>query len=152
MKTYFAAVSAFVDRLGVEGIEVVGRVTPGELVAHYHSADVFLAMSEHEGFGIPWLEAMYLGLPVVSYSAAALGETVAGGGLLFAEKRWETVAALIDVVLRDDQARARLVEAGRRRVAELRPERFEARVVALIDEIAAMDTSDPAPDGLLQGL
>lgn len=151
VKTYFAAVSAFVERLGVEGVHVVGRVTTGELVAHYRSADVFLAMSEHEGFGIPWLEAMYLGLPVVTYAAAALSETVAGGGLLFAEKRWETVAALLDVVLRDEQARSLLVEAGRRRVAELRPERFEARVVALMDEIAAMDTSVLAPDSLLQG-
>jgi glycosyltransferase involved in cell wall biosynthesis len=87
---------------------------------------------------------------VVSYSTAALGETVADGGLLFHEKRWETVAALLDVVVRDDRARARLVEAGRRRVAELRPERFEARVLALMDEIAAMDYAESAPDGLLQ--
>lgn len=148
VKSYFAALSAFVDRLGVEGIHVVGRVTPGQLVAYYHSSDAFLAMSEHEGFGIPWLEAMYLGLPVITYSAAALGETVAGGGLLFAEKRWELVAALLDVVMRDDQARARLVQAGRRRVSELRPERFEARVVSLMDEIAAMDPTEPVGEGL----
>jgi glycosyltransferase involved in cell wall biosynthesis len=157
VKTYFAALSAFVERLGVEGIHVAGRVTPQELVAYYHSSDVFLAMSEHEGFGIPWLEAMYLGLPVITYAAAALGETVAGGGLLFAEKRWEEIAALLDVVMRDDQARARLVEAGRRRVSELRPERFEARVVGLMDEIATMDATDPvgpagpAGEDLLQG-
>jgi glycosyltransferase involved in cell wall biosynthesis len=160
VKTYFAALSAFVDRLGVEGVHVVGRVSPQELVAYYHSSDVFLAMSEHEGFGIPWLEAMYLGLPVLTYAAAALGETVAGGGLLFAEKRWEEIAALLDVVMRDDGARARLAEAGRRRVSELEPERFEARVVHLMDEIATMEATDPVgprePEGpvgenLLQG-
>lgn len=150
VKKYFAAVTAFVDRLGVEGIHVVGRVSPEELVAYYHSCDVFLAMSEHEGFGIPWLEAMYLGMPVITYRSAALGETVAGGGLLFDHKNWEDVAALVDVVMRDDEVRSRLTEAGRRRVAELRPERFESRVVDLMDQIARMDPSDPVdPTGAM---
>jgi glycosyltransferase involved in cell wall biosynthesis len=143
VKKYFAALSAFVERLGVEGIHVVGRVSPEELVAYYHSCDVFLSMSEHEGFGIPWLEAMYLGMPVVTYRSAALGETVAGGGLLFDHKDWEQVAALLDLVVRDDGMRARLIDAGRRRVAQLRPERFEARVVDLMDQIGRMDPSDP---------
>ena len=145
IRKYAAALDAFIERLGIEEVHVVGRVSPADLAAYYRSSDVFLAMSEHEGFGIPWLEAMYLGLPVVTYAAAAVGETVASGGLLLHDKGAEHVAAVLDLVLRDEGLRARLVEAGRRRVAQLLPERFEARLLRIIEDLEA--SMRPKPVG-----
>ena len=53
-----------------------------DLLACYRAAHVFVSMSEHEGFGVPLLEAMKFDVPVIAYDAAAVGETVDGAGVL----------------------------------------------------------------------
>lgn len=121
-EAYSRTLEEFVDRLGIEGVHFAGRVSPPELVAYYRSADLFLSMSEHEGFGAPLLEAMYLGVPVLAYAAAAIPETVDEGGVLFEKKRYEEVAAIIDLLMRDEGARTGLIEAGTRRVSQFRPD------------------------------
>ena len=132
---YSRVLEKFVQRLGVEGVNFVGRVPTEDLVAYYRSADVFLSMSEHEGFGAPWVEAMYFGLPIVSFAAAAISETVGEAGVLFREKNYEDVAALIDVVMQDEEVRNRLAAAGRARFEYFRPEVFEARFRSMIEEL-----------------
>lgn len=127
----------FVERLGVEDVHFTGWTSFDDLVAYYRSADLFLSMSEHEGFGVPWLEAMHFGVPVITYGAAAIPETVGNAGLVFQEKNYERVAALIDVVMTDDAVRASLVERGRRRVEDFEPQRHASTVRSLLAEIAA---------------
>ena len=81
-------------------------------------ADLFLCLSEHEGFCVPLLEAMVFGVPVVAYDAGAVRETLRGGGVLLADKRPDVVAgaastrsardaALRQAVLATQAARAR---------------------------------------------
>jgi len=74
------------------------------------------------------LEAMAFGVPVIAYAAGALPETVGDAGILFTQKSYEDVAALVDAVVGDPGLRARLAAAGRERVAAFGPARFEARV------------------------
>lgn len=70
-------------RLGLESTAILtGSVTDGELAAHYESADIYLSLSEHEGFGIPLLEAMRTGVPVVAYRGGAVGEVLEDSGVL----------------------------------------------------------------------
>ncbi|HMC08574.1 MAG TPA: glycosyltransferase [Actinomycetota bacterium] len=130
--SYLGALKSFVDRLGVEEVHFLGAVPDGELAASYRSAGVLLSMSEHEGFGAPLLEAMHLGLPVVAYAAAAVPETVGVAGVLLREKRYEEVAALVHLVVGDERLRTSLVESGRARAGEFRPERHEGRIRELI--------------------
>ena len=59
---------------------LVGKVSRSELRSAYHSAGIFTSMSKHEGFGVPLLEAMAAGLPVVAYANGAVGETLGGAG------------------------------------------------------------------------
>jgi glycosyltransferase involved in cell wall biosynthesis len=125
---YVEALQRFAGRLGVEGVHFTGRVSEPELAAYYAGADIFVSMSEHEGFGLPWVEAMAFGVPVVAYAAGALPETVGDAGILFTEKCYEDVAALVDAVVGDAALCARLAAAGRERVAAFGPARFEARV------------------------
>ena len=116
----------------MEEVHFLGAVPDGELAASYRSAGVLLSMSEHEGFGAPLLEAMHLGLPVVAYAAAAVPETVGVAGVLLREKRYEEVAALVHLVVGDERLRTSLVESGRARAGEFRPERHEGRIRELI--------------------
>ena len=83
---------------GVDEVVFTGQVDDDELYAYYRLADVFLCLSEHEGFCVPLQEAMHFGLPVVAYDAGAVRETLRGGGLLLQDKSPELVAELLDRV------------------------------------------------------
>jgi L-malate glycosyltransferase len=113
---YHARLVALRDQLGLQGAAIfTGPVSLPALVAYYKRASVFCSLSEHEGFGVPLLEAMHLGCPVVAYDAAAVGETVDGGGILLPRKDLAEAAEACAVVAEDTDMRERLVAAGHRR-------------------------------------
>lgn len=103
-------------------VTFLGPVTAHELCACYRAAHLFVSMSEHEGYGLPLVEAMAAGVPVVAYDDAAVPEALGGAGLLFSPKRLEHVAGLCELLLEDLTRRSRLSDAGRRRASALGPE------------------------------
>ncbi len=116
-QTYLDACQHLITELGLgESVFLHGSVTDGELGAHYKSADILVSMSEHEGVGIPLLEAMHHRLPVAAYAAAAVPETVAGAGLLVVDKRPAKVAAAVNRVLSDEPLRTSLIQRGQDRL------------------------------------
>ena len=131
---YFARLQEQVRALGVaDDVVFTGHVDHDELMACYAVSDLFLCLSEHEGFGVPLLEAMAFGLPVIAYDAGAVAETLRGGGILLADKDPIEVAALIDRVLSDDALRAAVLRTQERAVASLRAVDFGA---LLLDRLA----------------
>jgi glycosyltransferase involved in cell wall biosynthesis len=109
-----------VERLELEtAVTFAGAVTDAELVAIYRSADVFVCLSEHEGFGLPLVEAMQLGVPIVAAARAAVPDTVCGGGLVIEEKDPLTVATAVDALVTDQRLRDSVAAAARDRLAEL---------------------------------
>ena len=74
-------------------------------------------MSDHEGFGVPILEAMKLGLPVIAYNAAAVPETLGSAGLLIDNKSPTMVATAIERVLTDQNLSKAMTAAGEQRAA-----------------------------------
>jgi glycosyltransferase involved in cell wall biosynthesis len=100
-----------------DSVEMLDSLSHAELLAHFAVADVFVCLSEHEGFCVPLLEAMEIGVPTVSYAAAAIPETVAATGVLLADKDPLEVAAAVAELLADETRARRLVEAGRERAA-----------------------------------
>ncbi|MFT3714181.1 MAG: glycosyltransferase family 4 protein [Archangium sp.] len=136
----FKRLKARADQLG--GVRFLGRVSHSELVAAYRSADVFVSMSEHEGFGVPLIEAMAAELPVLAFGAAAVPETMGGRGIVFDEKNFAALAELVSMLQSDGELRAKLVEGQNLRVAELSFEGTrEALKKALGVQVAARGAS-----------
>ena len=124
---YGGAVRALGDALGLGDSVVWAGSVPGEVLGGwYRAADVLVCLSDHEGFGVPLVEAMAAGLPVVAFDAGAVGETLGGAGVLLGDKSPASVAAAVRRVLGDEALRRGLVAAGRRRAAELHPGRAAA--------------------------
>jgi glycosyltransferase involved in cell wall biosynthesis/ADP-heptose:LPS heptosyltransferase len=72
-------------RLG-DSVIISGKVTEAELFSYYRCADLFVSMSEHEGFGVPIVEAMWFDIPVLAYRSTAVPETMGSSGVLFDSK------------------------------------------------------------------
>jgi glycosyltransferase involved in cell wall biosynthesis len=97
-------------------VTFLGRLDHAELVAAYRAADVYVSMSEHEGLGVPLLEAMAADVPVLAYGAAAVPETLGGAGLVFDEKHFAALAELALALAFDEGLRGPLLAGQRRRL------------------------------------
>lgn len=113
---YLAMLQSIKRELKLEHVDFVGSVPESHLCAYYAVADVFLCMSEHEGFGIPLLEAMQANLPVMAYQSAAVPETMDGAGFLFKDKLFDELAAWIAKVGEDGPLRERVLAQQRKRL------------------------------------
>lgn len=135
---YQSALRTMVADLGLTDAVEVGRSAPfPELLAYFHRASVFVCLSEHEGFCVPVIEAMELGLPVVAYAASAVTETVADAGVLLHDKDPLAVAVAVHDLLSSEPARAAVVERGRARAGEFGQLPTAQKWLAELDRIAA---------------
>ena len=118
-------------------VEFVGPLSDGEVRAMYEASDVYLCMSEHEGFCLPIIEAMHFGLPVLAYAAGAVPDTMGDGGLLFHEKRHAEIGALVARLASPGALREQIISKGRERVKRFSYETFSSRANDLIgaDEV-----------------
>jgi glycosyltransferase involved in cell wall biosynthesis len=113
------ALRAEARRLGAESrLLLLGYVDEPDLEGLYAAADVVVLPSFEEGFGLPVLEAMRRGVPVVCSTGGALREAAGDAALMFDPHEERDLAAAVNRVLADDALRARLVAAGRARAAD----------------------------------
>jgi glycosyltransferase involved in cell wall biosynthesis len=104
-------------RASGDDIRVTGFVSDEELAALYRSCELFCYPSLYEGFGLPVLEAMQSGAPVLSSSASSLPE-VGGEAVAYVDPRsTDQIAAAIARLLGDPDERRALAEAGPKRAA-----------------------------------
>jgi glycosyltransferase involved in cell wall biosynthesis len=135
---YVNALRQSVAELGLEAaVDLPGSVTPEELVAYYRAADVFVCLSDHEGFCAPLLEALHHRLPIVAYRAGAVPETVGDAAIVLDDKRPALVAETISRVLHDETLRTQLLEAGQRQLAEFELGRSAARFAEAIEPLTS---------------
>ena len=119
---YDAQLRWLLDSLGLwANVHLTGRVSDPELASCYHDADVFLSMSEHEGFAVPLVESMAFDLPVVAYSSTAIPFTLAGAGLSFSRKEFPLVGELLESVRTDTGLRKNILGAQRERLERFSP-------------------------------
>ncbi|MDP9325312.1 MAG: glycosyltransferase, partial [Candidatus Dormibacteraeota bacterium] len=119
---YSWALEQYRRELGLNDAHFAGVVSTGGLANMYRRADVLLCLSEHEGFCVPLVEAMAFDVPIVALNRTAVPETLGGAGLLLDEDTPELVAEAVSNVITRPQLRDVLVERGRRRLHELRPQ------------------------------
>ncbi len=99
-------------------IRYLGELPDADLVGLYHLAGAFVLPSFREGFGLPVLEAMACGTPVIVSNRASLPEIAGNAGLIFDAARVDELSTLLYNVLSDEDMRKRLSAAGLERVKE----------------------------------
>jgi len=114
--TYYRSVVQMADEffLKPEEIRFIGHVPDEEMFALYRASDVFLSLSEHEGFCLPLVESMIFDLPVIALDSTAVPYTLDGAGILIRDSRPDYVAELVDIVVHNRALKESIVAGGRR--------------------------------------
>jgi glycosyltransferase involved in cell wall biosynthesis len=120
-----------------EHVIFAGHASFAELVAYYRVADVFLCMSEHEGFCVPLLEAMYNRVPILAYAAAGVPDTLGGAGILINEKDYPVIAEMAHLLTEDEALRRRVIRRQELRLADFAPAAIAERFQRYIEELVA---------------
>jgi len=110
--------------------------TLAELLVYFRLADVYLSMSEHEGFGVPLVESFYLGLPVVAYAAGAVEETMNEGGILVRKKNFAQTAALLDRLHKDERLREDVIASQKKALKKFSQENVSKILLDHIQKVA----------------
>jgi len=123
---YYDRLQQMVRAFDLDEVVLTGHVDDDDLMAYYSVADVFLCLSEHEGYCVPLLEAMTFGIPVIAYDAGAVAETLRGGGVLLKDKNPEQVAELIGRLLKDATLKQAVLATQSSALAEVRSTDYKA--------------------------
>lgn len=124
---YLQDLHAYVQALQVEDVIFTGHVTFAEILAYYSLAHAFLCMSEHEGFCIPLLEAMYFDIPVFAYATTAVPYTMGNAGILLENNDPFLAAAAIHTVQTYPALRQQIIAGQQRRLEDFTYEKISAQ-------------------------
>ncbi|MCG9966625.1 glycosyltransferase family 4 protein [Pelotomaculum terephthalicicum JT] len=129
-------INKVIDTLGLtEKVVLTGYVSDSDLPALYRNASVFVYPSLYEGFGLPPLEAMACGTPVISSNVSSIPEVVGDAGLLIDPYRPEEVARAITLVLKDNGLRVRLNRTGLNRAGLFTWDKTARETIKLYQEV-----------------
>jgi glycosyltransferase involved in cell wall biosynthesis len=134
---YYAQIRALIAEFQMlpDRFWFTGPVPTADLGAFYRWADVYVSLSEHEGFCVPLVEAMAANVPVLAYAAGAVPETLGGAGVLFTPKDLELAAETLGLLVYDRAVRERVLEGQRRRLQDFTPAALDARLGDVLGRI-----------------
>lgn len=136
MESYYNRVKQYAEKLGVENVFFTGHIKFDKILAYYSIADLFLCMSEHEGFCVPIVESMFFGIPIIAYESTAVVDTLGGAGILLKEKKPLETAGMIDYIMNHPELRDQMVQAGRKRLEDFEHDKVEQQFLNCISEYA----------------
>lgn len=110
---YYNKLITRIEELGLRGnVLLTGLVNDHKLATLYSASDLFLSMSEHEGFCVPLIEAMWFDIPVLAYNSTAIPETLGEAAMMFnAKNDFPSVAGLANLMIFDKEIRKQVLYA-----------------------------------------
>jgi L-malate glycosyltransferase len=136
VRGYAQKLKRLVADAGLEGsVLFTGEVSDRDLSLYYRAADVFLCMSEHEGFCVPLVEAMHFSIPIIAYDCTGISSTMGPSGILVRKKDYATIAGIIGAVMDRADLREGIVRQQRIRLGEFEREKIADRLDGMINDL-----------------
>ncbi|MBQ9807420.1 MAG: glycosyltransferase [Ruminococcus sp.] len=127
MENYHQRLVKYAAALGIaDDVIFTGHIKFSEILAWYTIADAFVCMSEHEGFCVPLVEAMFFDVPIIAYDTSAISDTLGGSGVLLDDNDPVFASRVIDRVLKDSALKEQIISGQRRRLEDFSYERIKA--------------------------
>lgn len=107
-----------ISRLGLtKSVDILGKCEDEDIYALYRSADLYVSLSQHEGFGMPLVEAMAFDVPVLALAAGSVAATLGTGGLVLDSANTDIMAAAAKLMLQESSLRRQVIEGQRQALA-----------------------------------
>ncbi len=137
LPAYYQSLVRLADEFYLQPEEIcfTGHIPDEEMYALYRASDVFLSMSEHEGFGLPFVESMVFDLPIIAYDSTAVPYTLDGAGVLIKHKRVDQVAELVNIVAHDKRIKEKILQGQRQRLERFKSQELEKLVLKNIESL-----------------
>ncbi|MBU1626615.1 glycosyltransferase [bacterium] len=116
------------ERLELNEVYFTGKVDQDELVTYYSVSDLFITMSEHEGFCVPILESFMFDVPVVAYNGTAIPYTMGDGGILVNKKRYDEIAGIMAEVIKNKAFRDNIIKKQRKVLERFSPDKIKEKL------------------------
>jgi len=130
------------EHLGIaEHVQLMGHVDADLLLALYRGAGLFVYPTLYEGFGLPVVEAMASGVPVITSNNSALREVAEGYAHLVSPLDTDEIARAIAHCLNDAEHRESLIKLGKRRARDFQWSRAAQRTLEVYNEVLAGGSS-----------
>ena len=129
MERYSGYLKGYTEALMVEDVVFTGHISFKAILAYYRVADMFLCMSEHEGFCVPLVESMFFNVPIIAYDSSAIASTLGGSGILVKEKDPVFVSMIIDRLVKDKALREYVVSKQTERLKDFSYEMVKTQFV-----------------------
>lgn len=119
---YYLSLKGLVKRLDLSDVHFTGPISDEKLNGYFDAGDIYLSLSQHEGFCVPLLEAMSHSLPVVALGVAAVPETLGYSGVMIKEMKPDKIAELIGLLMEEEQTRKEIIKNQTRRLKDFEKE------------------------------
>ncbi len=127
-----------------DSVEFTGKISDESLSAIFQTADVYVSMSEHEGFGMPLIEAMAHDVPVIAYNSTTIADTIGQGGLLLSRKDHAQTAALLRVLADEPILRRRILLAQRQNLLRFERQTLRDALAGFLESIGMAVNRHPS--------
>lgn len=122
-EAYVDGLFRLVSRLNLDGSVIfLGHGNTEMVAACMRQADVYVCMSEHEGFCIPLIEAMRFDLPVLAFASTGVPYTLGDAGILIKQKNFQAIAEMADELMTNAPLRERVIARQRQRLNAFNPD------------------------------
>lgn len=129
---YFYLLQEYIHKLNISDVFFTGKVPFEDILAYYQLADIFLCMSEHEGFCVPLVEAMYFQVPIIAFKSSAVPDTLGGSGLVIPEKSPLLTAGIIHRLITKQTFRNTIIENQEERLKDFAQNKIEEQFLTYI--------------------
>jgi len=140
MERYKDRLEKYMTELGVDNVIFTGHIKFDELIAYYKLADVYVCMSEHEGFCVPLVESMYFDLPIVAASHAAVPGTLGGSGILLDKITPPEAAGVVDILVSNQELRNTVIKTQQDRLNDFSYSSVKAKLESYLNKFIREDT------------
>ncbi len=124
-----------IQELNLKDVHLLGKISFNDLISYYKLADIFICMSEHEGFCVPILESMYFEVPIIAYKSTAIPFTLEDTGILVKEKNYCEIAEMVNVLIEDEELRSTLVKKQKDRLENFKREKIISQLESILSKV-----------------
>jgi L-malate glycosyltransferase len=136
LERYNTELSNLVNRLNLgNSVIFTNRVSLSDLKTYYKLSNVFVCMSEHEGFCVPLLESMYFKLPIIAYNSTAIPFTLDKSGILINSKKYDEIAEVINLIIEDSKMRNQIIKREEERLQDFTSDKIKSKLKKIIDKV-----------------